>query len=78
MIQTGIEPLTSGSSLWVLIHQTTPNTWQGQVQYSIIHTEVQTLRAILLCLHAHRPMLLIDGYLQTVHRQVLERCIYTS
>ena len=32
---TGIEPWTSPSNVWVLIHQTTPNTWHGQVQYSI-------------------------------------------
>ena len=31
--QTGIEPWTSRSRQWVLIHQTTPNTLQGHVQY---------------------------------------------
>ena len=30
----GIEPLTSWSWVWVLNHQATPNTWEGQVQYS--------------------------------------------
>jgi hypothetical protein len=27
--ELGIEPLTSRSSVWVFIHQTTPNTWVG-------------------------------------------------
>ena len=33
-MQTGIEPLTSRSNGWGLNHQTTDNSWEGDVQYN--------------------------------------------